>query len=271
MLFQGLSALDVSSCAGLAVVQGLTVALPRATTVRPCARWLWLAPPTLFAAAVLLLAWRPEAADLVTGLAVVAVPALALLAATRLARGARPEWAAVVGVLVLASFAGPESFAGQLGTTLLCALSAVALGAALVRLGGTRRVVIGITALAIADVVLVADGRVEEAAAALSQAQVGALPELSHVALGTFTLGYGDLFVAGIVGAIASARPRGQLRVAGLTVALMLVEGALLAGGGGPYPATVPVVAALLLDELAWRVRRRRGAAEAAAQRCMAA
>jgi hypothetical protein len=255
MLFHGLDAVDVSSCAGLAVVQGLTVALPRVEVGgRPRARWLWLAPPVLFAALVLLLAWRPASAELLTGLAVVAVPALAALAATCMARGSRPILVLVVPVLLAASFRGPSTLAGQLGTTLLCALSAVALGATLVRWGGAGKVALGLTALCLADVVLVADGRVGAAANALSSAHLGALPALSHVGLGTFTLGYGDLFVAGIAGAIAARRPGGQRRVATLTAALMLGEAAVLAGAG-PFPATVPVVAAVLLDELTWRLR----------------
>lgn len=276
MLFHGLTAVDVSSCAGLAVVQGLTVALPRVEVGRPRARWLWLAPPVLFAALVLVLAALPASAELLTGLAVVAVPALAALAATCMARGSRPALVLVVPLLLVASLRGPDTLSGQLGTTLLCALSAVALGAGLVQLGGARKVAIGITALCLADIVLVADGRVTAAANALSQAHVGALPELSHVGLGTFTLGYGDLFVAGIAGAIAARRPGGQLRVATLTAGLMLLESALLAGDG-PYPATVPVVVAVLLTELAWRVRGWRvGPAPAptgavAIQRCMAA
>jgi len=212
-------------------------------------RWLWIVPPVLFVASVILLATRPAAAGWVTGLATVAVPVLALLAAVRLARGSRPAWALVVPVLLVAAIAGPDHLSGQVGITLLCALSAVALGAGLVRLGGVRGVVLGLVALMLADIVLVSDGTVEAAADALSNTHIGHLPELSHVALGTFTLGYGDLFVSGIAGAIAARRPGGQLRVAALTVAFMLLESAFLAGRG-PYPATVPVVVALLVDEL---------------------
>jgi hypothetical protein len=250
MFFHGLSAVDVSSCAALAAVQGLTVALPRVGDGRPRLRWLWILPPVLFVASVLVLAARPSSANWVTALAIVAVPALALLAAVRLSRGSRPAWALVVPVLLVAALAGPDHLSGQIGITLLCALSAVALGAALVRLGGVRGIVLGLVALTLADIVLVSDGSVNAAANALSNAHIGKLPELSHVALGTFTLGYGDLFVSGVAGAIAARRPGGQLRVAGLTMALMLLESALLAGRGA-YPATVPVVVALLIDELA--------------------
>jgi hypothetical protein len=260
MLFHGLNAVDVSSCAGLAAVQGLTVALPSVGEVRPRLRWLWLAPPVLFAALVLLLAAHPQSAGWLTGLAVVGVPVLATLAAVRLARGSRPAWALAVPVLLAASLSGPDHLGGQIGITLLCALSAVALGAGLVRLGGPRGVSIGLVALAVTDVVLVNDGRVNDAAEALAAAHIGHLPELSEVSLGTFSLGYGDLFVAGIAGAIAARRPSGQLRVAALTVVFMLLESAFLAGDG-PYPATVPVVAALLLDEIVWRARGSRRAA----------
>jgi hypothetical protein len=251
-------------------VQGLTVALPRVGVGRPRLRWLWIVPPVLFVASVLLLATRPASANWITWGATVTVPALALLAAVRLARGARPAWALVVPVLLIAALAGPDHLSGQVGITLLCALSAVALGAGLVRLGGVRGVVLGLVALALADIVLVSDGSVEAAANALSDTHIGHLPELSHVALGTFTLGYGDLFVSGVAGAIAARRPGGQLRVAGLTMAFMLLESALLAGRG-PYPATVPVVVALLSVELAvwlrslWLRVRATGVVESAA------
>ncbi|MEZ5121495.1 MAG: hypothetical protein R2736_07965 [Solirubrobacterales bacterium] len=253
--FHGLSAVDVWSCAGLAAVQGLTVALPRVETSRARARGLWLAPPVLFAAAVLLLAANPRSAQVLTGVAVFAVPALAALAAACMARGSRPALVLLVPAMLVLILGTPQSLAGQIGTTALCALSAVAIGALLVRLGGPLWVAAGIVALCVADVVLVADGRVAAAATALSQAHIGGLPELSHVSLGTFTLGYGDLFVAGVAGAIAARRPGGQRRVAVLTAGLMLTEAALLAGHG-PYPATVPVVVALVADELAWGARR---------------
>jgi hypothetical protein len=250
MFFHGLSAVDVSSCAALAAVQGLTVALPRVDDGRPRLRWVWIVPPVLFVASVLLLATRPASAGWITGLATVAVPVLALLAAVRLSRGSRPAWALIVPVLLVAALGGPDHLSGQVGITLLCALSAVALGAVLVRLGGVRGVVLGLVALSLADIVLVSDGSVGAAADALSNTHIGHLPDLSSVALGTFTLGYGDLFVSGVAGAIAARRPGGQLRVAGLTMAFMLLESALLAGRG-PYPATVPVVVALLVDEIA--------------------
>jgi hypothetical protein len=242
-------------------------------------RWLWLAPPVLFAALVLLLAAHPQSAGLLAAGALIGVPVLATLAAVHLAHGSRPAWALIVPVLLIASLSGPGRLGGQLGITVLCALSAVALGAGMVRLGGRRGVVFGLVALTATDVLLVADGRVGEAAQALASAHVGHLPELSEISLGTFTLGYGDLFVAGVAGAIAARRPSGQLRVAALTAALMLLESALLAGNG-PYPATVPVVVALLLDEAAWRVRRLRAGSDpgspvppepAAAHRCIAA
>src|SRR3954452_2496273 len=132
ILFHGLSAVDVSSCAGLAAVQGLTVALPRVDVSRPRARGLWLAPPVLFAASVLLLAANPRSAQVLTGLAVLAVPALAALAAACMARGSRPALVAVIPVMLIPVLGAPGTLAGQIGTTLLCALSAVAIGALLV-------------------------------------------------------------------------------------------------------------------------------------------
>jgi hypothetical protein len=73
--------------------------------------------------------------------------------------------------------------------------------------------------------------------------------------IGQFSMGYGDMLVAGIAGALAarSGSPGAPWRVGALTLVLVLVEGALLSDRG-PYPATVPVVLALALDAL-WRRR----------------
>ena len=137
-------------------------------------------------------------------------------------------------------------------------LSCVALGTLIVGLGSGRALVAGVAMLAAADVVLVGLGVVPTASRALLHADAG-LPSFSQAMLGSFTLGYGDLLVAGIAGAVAARHRGAAQRVGALTLVLMLTEGALLSDRG-QYPATVPVIAALALDAL-WRRRRAAGRA----------
>jgi hypothetical protein len=95
------------------------------------------------------------------------------------------------------------------------------------------------------------------------------LPQLQSESFGAISLGYGDLFVAGVLGAVLAREGRGgrvqvavallELVLAGLFDLLFFVLSEL--------PATVPVAVAMLAVEgWWWRDRRRRrvaGASEA--------
>jgi hypothetical protein len=247
---------DLPACAALATAQGLTVSLSGPLR-RPSGRlrcpWAVAAAalPAGFAAMVALLAARPQSADAVQRIALVGVPALAAIALPQVTR--RPLSGFAVLPLLGVAVAGQGQLAGQVATLVLVTLSCVALGTLIVGIGSSSALVAGVAVLAAIDVVLVSAGVVPTAARALLHADAG-LPSFSQAVLGTFTLGYGDLLVAAIAGAVAAHHPGAARRVGVLTLVLVLAEGALLSDRG-QYPATVPVIAALALDAL-WRRHR---------------
>ena len=261
MLFHGV---DVPACATLATAQGLTVTLsgtaPAATATMARVRsqrlrWAFaaVAPPLAFVAMVALLSEHPDAASLVLQFAAVAVPALATLATRRLAgRG----WPAIVAALLATALIWHDDLVGQVAVLALLVLSCVAIGGLAPRLGHPTALAVGAAVLAISDVVLLMLGRINTAADALDSVQLAHLPSFGEAVVGSVHLGYGDLLVAGIAGAVAARRPGGASRVGLLTLVLFLAEAALFAGPAA-YPATPPVVAALGIDA-AWRSLRPR-------------
>lgn len=262
MLFHGV---DIPAVTTMATAQGLTVSLagPTAALARrdrkPAVRPRWalalLAPPAIFVAMVALLARHPDAAQLVLRIATVGVPALAAIATKGLARR---TWPAIVVALIAAAFTFDGELVGQVAVLALLVLSCVAIGSLVPRLGlgHPAALAAGAATLAIADVVLVALGPVGAASDALESVSTGHLPSFGEAVVGTVHMGYGDLAIAGIAGAIAARTPGGASRVGLLTLVLFLAEAALLAGPTA-YPATLPVVLALAIDAL-WRWRTER-------------
>jgi hypothetical protein len=258
-----LHVVDLPGCASLACAQGLTVGLAApavpARPVRALPVWIpAVATPVGFVAIVTLLAGVPGAATAVAGLAVIAVPLLAAIAGARLSRTGRRAWGWVSVPLMVAALLWPDHVAGQLASLGLLVLSCVALGAVLNIVGDARALAFGVAALAVADVVLLLLGPIGAATDALASVHFNSLPGFQQAVVGTSTMGYGDLFVAGVAGAIAARTPGAARRVAVLTLALGLTESILLAGHG-PYPSTVPVVVALGID-WAWRYATTRSA-----------
>lgn len=255
MLFHGV---DVPAFATMATAQGLTVALcgsvPAATATAARVRGRWalalLAPPAVFVAMVALLSEHPDAAQVVLQVATIGVPALATLATMRLARRG---WPAIVTALLAAALLWSHDLVGQVATLALLVLSCVAIGGLVPRLGHPVALAAGAAVLAVADVVLLVLGPVGDAAAALDSVRFAHVPSFGEAVVGSVHMGYGDLLIAGIAGAVAARTPGGASRVGLLTLVLFLAEAALLAGPTA-YPATVPVVAALGIDAL-WRLR----------------
>jgi hypothetical protein len=115
----------------------------------------------------------------------------------------------------------------------------------------------GILLMTAADVWLVASDLLQHPNATLIAAHPAAgLPQLQSVVFGSVTLGYGDLFVAGLLGAVLAHRRRLQLTAALLTFAFAAVYD-LLFLVVSEIPATVPVALALLAVE-GWERRRAR-------------
>ena len=196
-----------------------------------------------------------------TYLALVAVPPLAAVALGWAMRGADLRLVPIAGVLFVLAWTLRASLAGEAAAAILDGLSCVTLGVLLASVAPAGWLKLGIIAMSAADVWLVASDLLQAPNATLSAAApAGGLPQLQSELFGSVSLGYGDLFVAGVFGAVLAREGRRQGRAALLTFALAVVFD-LLFFVVRELPATVPVAVALAVTELVpVAARRRRGA-----------
>lgn len=190
-----------------------------------------------------------------TYLALVAVPLLAAAALGWAIRGSRPWFALAVVPLFVLAWASRTTLVGQGAATLLSALSCVTLGVLLAAVTPPGWLKLGIIAMAAADTWLVLSDLLQAPNATLVGAAPGAgLPQLQSELFGSVSMGYGDLFVAGVLGAVLAREGRRQWPVALLTLVLAGLFD-LLFLVLSELPATVPVAAALIVSEV-WQRRR---------------
>ncbi|MGB2711809.1 MAG: hypothetical protein WBC33_09865, partial [Conexibacter sp.] len=122
--------------------------------------------------------------------------------------------------------------------------SCAALGALLVAVTPPRWLGAGIALTAATDLALVASGWLTPASDALNTAWVTeTLPQLQRVEIGPLTMGYADLFLPAVVGALLAASARTRRWVALLTLCFALAAGLFLLVADR-LPATVPVALA---------------------------
>jgi hypothetical protein len=199
-----------------------------------------------------------DTATALTWLALIAVPILAAVALGWAMRGARP-WAAVGAVpLFVLAWTLKTSLVGEASAALLSALSCVTLGVLLSAVTPPSWLKAGIVLMAAADVWLVVSDLLQTPNATLVAASPPAgLPQLQSELFGTVSLGYGDLFVAGLLGAVLARQLRPQLPMAALTLFLAGLFD-LLFFFVNELPATVPVAAAVIIGEVWWWRRGRR-------------
>jgi hypothetical protein len=257
----------VASDASLLVLQAAVVAAPRTP---PRAGWisrlkgpLWAAIPIAsIVGVVFAIRFVSNTADVLTYLALGAVP---LLAAAALAWAARPEGpvrafrvtGAVIWTAALFATATGHGLLSQGAAALLSALSCVTLGVLLAAVAPLRWLKLGIVAMAAADVWLVASVILQHPNSLLVQAHPGVflgahLPRLQTEIFGGVSMGYGDLFIAALLGAVLAARGRPQWPAAVLTLAFAALFD-LLFFVVSELPATVPVAATLIVLELSER------------------
>jgi hypothetical protein len=216
-----------------------------------------IAPVVSIAGVVFAVRAAPNSARALTYLALVAVPVLAAGALAVLARGARPGRAALVLPLFALAWIDRGGLVGEASGLALEALSCVTLGCLLVAVAPRRWLRIGVVLMAAADTWLVVADLLQAPNAVLIAAHpAGGLPQLQRVLFGSATLGYGDLFVAGVVGALFAADAKLQRRAVLLAAALALASD-LLFFVVRELPATVPIAIAMLAVDCS---RRRRGA-----------
>jgi hypothetical protein len=253
------------SIAVLGVVQAGLVALPRARR-RP--EWIerlhspwWALVPALSIVVVIgVVNFYSGSAMALTYLALVAVPPLAAAALGWLVHGARPGWALATIPLFVLAWAAKGSLAGETAALALSGLACVALGWLLVSVVPAYWLRLGVYAMAAIDTWFVTADLLQGPNAVLTTATPGAgLPRLQAVHFGAAQMGFGDLFIAALVGCLLAnpadgtqsrhiGRFRSRRQLVGAELVAVLALGFdLLFFAVDTLPATVPVAVALAL------------------------
>ena len=243
-----------TSIAALGLFQAAMVALPGRLPPLPWGLsqlrnpWWTLIPAGSIVVVIVAVDFYEGSATFLTYLALVAVPPLAAFALARLVRGADIVLASVAVGLFAVAWACVGTLAGETCATLLSGLACVTLGWLLVSLVPARLLRWGIYAMATLDAILVAGELLQGPNSVLSAAAPAAdLPRLQIADFGAARMGFGDLFVAALVGCLlAASGGRRQLACAALVAVLALCFD-LLFFAVDTLPATVPVAVALAL------------------------
>jgi hypothetical protein len=241
----------------LALVQGASVAVPGAGglgTLRRLRGRRWAVIPPLSVIGFVFVARGAERASAqgLTYLALVAVPLLAALALGRLAWNAhppRPARALLVVPLFALAWADRGGLAGEAAALVLSVLSCVSLGVLLAAVTPPRWLAAGIVAMAVADAALVVSDLLQRPNNALNAARPAAgLPQLQNAVFGSALMGYGDLFIAALLGALLAATVGRSVQVrAAVLAALLAVVFDLLFFVVDELPATVPIALTLII------------------------
>jgi hypothetical protein len=261
------------SIGALGLAQAALVALPGPQPELPAplrlrSRWWALVPAGSILAVIALVELDAGSATALSYLALIGVPPLAALALAALVRRGRPAWALGVPALFVLAWAAPGALAGEAAATALSGLACVSLGWLLVSLVPGPWLRLGVYAMAAIDTYVVASDLLQGPNAVLSAAHPpGGLPRLQAVHFGSAAMGFGDLFVAALVGCLLAPRvhrpifepldgpisragdglsARRQV-VAAATVAVLALGFDLLFFAVDELPATVPVAVALAL------------------------
>jgi hypothetical protein len=254
----------------LGLVQAALVALPAPRSLSWAeglrSRWWALIPALSIAVVIAVIELDSGSATALSYLALVAVPPLAALALGALVRRSRPVWALAAIPLFALAWASPGSLAGEAAATALSGLACISLGWLLVSVVPAYWLRLGVYAMAAIDTWFVASDLLQSPNAVLNAAAPGGgLPRLQSVHFGSALMGFGDLFIAALVGCLLAAdgtemspyrgkSSRRQLVAAALVGALALCFD-LLFFAVDQLPATVPVALALALMQRAARPR----------------
>jgi len=239
--------------------------------------WWALVPALSIAVVIGAIEVTPSSADALTYIALVAVPPFAAFALCALIRRDRTEpriwrfravsWGggsdwlaplAVVASLFALAWIAPHSLAGEAAATALSGLACVTLGWLLVCGVPARWLRLGVYAMAVIDTVYVSSDLLQGPNAVLNAAAPAAgLPRLQAVHFGNAVMGFGDLFVAALVGCLLAAdgpetcryvtKTARRQEVGAVLVALLALAFDLLFFAVHELPATVPVALALAL------------------------
>lgn len=250
------------SIAALSLLQAALVAAPKPASAPLLAglrssSWALVLPLSIVVV-VSAIALESAVADFLAYLALVAIPPLAGLALASLLRGGHPSLALLVIPLFAIAWAARGSLSGETAALALSALACVSLGWLLVCVVPSRWVKVGIYAMAAIDAWLVGANLLQGPNAVLNAAAPGNLPQLQFVSFGSAVMGFGDVFVAAVLGALLAVDRRLQLTGAALAAVLGLSFD-LLFFALDSLPATVPIALTLAILELTGGSRLRAG------------
>ncbi|MBV9605711.1 MAG: hypothetical protein JO027_11405 [Solirubrobacterales bacterium] len=177
-------------------------------------------------------------------LGVMVTPPLAIVAALGVVRGPRAApLVLLIAAGALVTFAGGPS--RELSATVLTALGALALGAALARLIPGRWVLVGFACMCALDVALLAMGAGKSSALVFARAAAHVPgPMFDQARLGRVALDYPDLVLSAALGGFVAGQ-QGQRSAAAL-VTILAAMCMLLAPAHAMWPATVPVAMTLI-------------------------
>ena len=243
----------------LGAVQGLVVALPGAGWPA----WLWrptgfawaLVAPLSIVVVIFAIEVLPGVADGLTWLALIAVPPLAAAALGWAMRRPQPVFALAAVPLFALAWAFEGSLGGDAAALALTALSCVTLGRLVTGLAPAILIKLGLIVTAMVDTTLIVTEKLQGPNDVLNAAAPAPhlhLPKLQLVQLGPAQMGYGDLFVAGLLGGVLALERRSPALGAFATFAFAAIMD-LLFLVTDTLPATVPVALALILVELVAR------------------
>jgi uncharacterized membrane protein len=242
------------SDAVLLATQASCVALPAARRIPFLERfrsgWWALIPVASIVLVIFGIQAASGSADALTYLALIAAPPLAAVALGWLARGSRPRYALAVVALFAVAWVDREGLIGEACALALSALACVTLGVLLAQIAPLALLKIGIVLMAIGDTILVISQQLQQPNSVLNAAAPGlGLPQLQRAEFGSALMGFGDLFIAAVFGAVLAAERRPQTSIARLTLLIAALFD-LLFFVTDLLPATVPVAITLILTEL---------------------
>lgn len=217
--------------------------------------WWALAPVVVMVVAVYAVTALPGLAVGPTWIALIAYPPLAMFALGWAMHGARPLYALAVPLLLAPAWIFSDALGGHLAAAIITALSCVTLARLLHGVAPALALKAGIVIMAVVDAVLILAEQLQAPAEAMhAAAPPGGLPRLQLAIVDPASLGYGDLFLAALLGAILAAEGgrRVQLRM-GAVLFVLIVAFDTLFLVLDTLPATVPVAVALGIWELARR------------------
>jgi hypothetical protein len=251
------------------VVQAAMVAVPRRLgpedrlgrlAGRLQSRWWALVPLASIVIVVFAIQAVSATANGLTWLALIAIPILAATSFGWANRGSRWWMGLIVAPLLALAWLSRSTLWGQGAATLLTAFSCVTLGVLLASVCPPRWLKIGIVLMAAGDSYLVFSNLLQAPNTVLvGAAPAPGLPQLQGITFQDILLGYGDVFVAALLGGVLAREGRSGRMQLGMALLTLLLAGLfdLLFFALSELPATVPVALAVIVSE-GWVLARRR-------------